>query len=128
MRSLIDRMLLVEARMMSQAIGSDLGVRYVRCVAAPIVENGSGWIAGTAMDVTEQRAPDSEPNAANIWRKRAQPYGVDGRSIGGEIVCPTKLSNSTDPSVSPHWGSSRKTSSRRQSPVAADHGSPGGQL
>jgi len=48
-------------------------VRYVRCVAVPIVENGRlKIIVGTAIDITWARAPDSRLRRREAYLAEAQ--------------------------------------------------------
>jgi PAS domain S-box-containing protein len=113
MRSLINRMF-------AEASGCDVTkrivrtpgeVRYVRCVAAPIVENGVlQRIVGTAMDVTEHEHLTQELQRREAYLAEAQKLSHTG-SFGwtvqtGEIVWSDETFRifEFDPSVKPTLG------------------------
>src|ERR1700750_832178 len=78
---------------MSRSVLSDLTakVRYVRCVGAPVVENGTlKRIVGTAMDVTEHELLTQQLRRREAYLAEAQRLSHTG-SFGwkpdtGEIV------------------------------------------
>jgi PAS domain-containing protein len=93
MRSLINRMF-AEASgcdVTKRIVRSDGEVRYVRCVAAPIVENGSlERIVGTAIDVTVHELLAQELRRREAYLTEAQRLSQTGsfgwRPASGEIV------------------------------------------
>jgi formate hydrogenlyase transcriptional activator len=110
MRSLIDRMF-AEATgcdVTKRIVRPDDEVRYVRCVAVPIVENGVlKRIVGTAMDVTEHEHLTQELQRREAYLAEAQKLSHTG-SFGwtvqtGEIVWSDETFRifEFDPSVKP---------------------------
>jgi len=93
MRSLIKQMVAeaLGCDVTKRIVGSDGEVRYIRCVGAPVVENGTlQRIVGTAMDVTEHELLTQELRRREAYLAEAQKLSHTGsfgwKPDSGEIV------------------------------------------